>query len=73
MHSGLLIACISRVDVTVCNDIIILYDDLPLRYHFSLLPPQWAGIIISHIGNFEGSRTKVLNAYVIRDHFEVCF
>ncbi len=59
MHSGLLIACISRVDVTVCNDIIILYDDLPLRYHFSLLPPsgQESLLVILAILRAQGQRS----------------
>ena len=33
--------------------------------------PKWAGIIIGFVGDFEGNKEKIKNAYIMRDHFVV--
>ena len=60
------------VEIYVVTYNAIIFDDLPLYLLSICSSPQWAGIIISHISNCQGFKTKIMNAYVIRDHFEVC-
>lgn len=32
---------------------------------------QWFGIALSEVGDYEGTKAKILNAYIIREHFMV--
>lgn len=32
---------------------------------------QWYGICLSDVGDFEGIKTKIGNAFVIKEHFQV--
>ena len=60
------------VEIYVVTYNAIIFDDL-LMYLLSIRSsPQWAGIIISHISNCQDFKSKMMNAYVVRDHFEVC-
>lgn len=42
-----------------------------LNVLFLLFELQWYGICLSDVGDYEGIKTKIGNAIVIKEHFQV--
>ena len=36
-------------------------------------PQQWYAIALSNVGDYEGTKAKLANAFVMKEHFEVRF
>lgn len=34
---------------------------------------KWYAITLSDLGDYEGTKMKISNAYIIKEHFEVCW